>query len=110
GRVFDVTIEGQSELPNFDVMSAAGGRNIALTRTFDATVNDGVLDIDITRDTSVPIIRGIEILTTDGDPGGPGDPGQQITFSGTELLGTPTDTTMAVNLIPNTGVDMYVEY
>jgi hypothetical protein len=43
-RIFDVTIEGQTVLHNFDIYATAGAQT-ALQRTFVATVNDGSVDI-----------------------------------------------------------------
>ncbi len=61
-RVFDVFIEGVEVLPNYDIWAATGGRYIAVTEIVPATVNDGVLNLAITVDVSVAIIRGIEIV------------------------------------------------
>ena len=43
-RVFNVSIEGQSVLQNFDIWAVAG-QFAAVQRTFVATVTDGVLNI-----------------------------------------------------------------
>ena len=45
-RVFDVSIEGQLRLDDFDIFSASGGKNTAVTRTFsNIQVTDGNLTI-----------------------------------------------------------------
>jgi len=44
-RRFDVSIEGDWVLTGFDIYAAAGGRNVALDRSFVVTVTDGHLDI-----------------------------------------------------------------
>ena len=44
-RVFNVFIEGQQVLTNFDIYAAAGGKNLPLTRVFTNTVSDGQLEI-----------------------------------------------------------------
>ena len=45
-RVFDVSIEGQLRLDDFDIFSASGGKNTAITRTFsNIQVTDGNLTI-----------------------------------------------------------------
>jgi glucose/arabinose dehydrogenase len=43
-RVFDVTLEGQTVLQDFDIFAIAGAAT-AVRRTFTVTVNDGMLDI-----------------------------------------------------------------
>jgi hypothetical protein len=43
-RVFDVSIEGQTVLQNFDIWAVAG-QFAAVQRTFVVTVTDGVLNI-----------------------------------------------------------------
>ncbi len=43
-RVFNVFIEGQQVLTNFDIYAAAGGKNLPLTRVFTNSVVDGQLD------------------------------------------------------------------
>jgi hypothetical protein len=44
-RVFNVFIEGQQVLTNFDIYLAAGGKNLPLTRVFTNTVADGQLEV-----------------------------------------------------------------
>jgi len=67
-RVFDIFVEGTEELPNYDPFVAAGGQNIAVTESIPTTVSDGVLTISFVTQTSVPIIRGIEIVLADEAP------------------------------------------
>jgi len=43
-RIFNVFIESQQVLTNFDIYAAAGGRNLPLTRVFTNTVADGQLE------------------------------------------------------------------
>ena len=45
-RVFDVKAENKVVLDNFDIFSAAGGKNIAHDKTFTVEVTDGHLDLD----------------------------------------------------------------
>jgi hypothetical protein len=59
-RVFSVSLEGASVLPNLDVFAAAGGRYIALDRSFMVEVTDGTLDIGFTAQRGDrPIVNGI---------------------------------------------------
>ena len=62
GRVFNVFIEGQQVLTNFDIFAAAGGKSIPVTRIFTNAVADAQLKIDF-----LPIIdnaraSGIQVL------------------------------------------------
>jgi hypothetical protein len=43
-RIFNVAIEGAAVLSDFDIIATAGA-NVAVIRTFDVNVSDGVLDI-----------------------------------------------------------------
>ncbi len=60
-RVFDVEIEGNPVLTDFD-QTAAYGWNTAGVETFNVTVTDGNLDIDFIKGIENPNIKAIEIL------------------------------------------------
>ena len=60
-RVFDVSAEDQLILDNFDVFSEAGGKNIALEKTFTVAVNDGTLDLDFLAEVNNAKISAVEI-------------------------------------------------
>ncbi|HTT20947.1 MAG TPA: malectin domain-containing carbohydrate-binding protein [Candidatus Sulfotelmatobacter sp.] len=62
-RVFNVLVQGNSFLSNFDVYSAAGGGNIGIVRSTTATVTNGALTITLQAPyTQYPTISGIEVL------------------------------------------------
>ncbi|MGI9647894.1 MAG: malectin domain-containing carbohydrate-binding protein, partial [Acidimicrobiia bacterium] len=61
-RIFDVAIEGEPVLTNFDIFANAGANN-GIVRTFDI-VSDANLDIDLTALVNSPAIQGIEIIPT----------------------------------------------
>ena len=72
-RVFDVSVEGEQKLTNYDIVLDAGPLT-AVTKTFPVTVTDGVLNVDLT----VPYLTGgrdqaklsaIEILTSSSSGG-----------------------------------------
>jgi len=44
-RIFDVSINGDTVLKNFDIFAEAGGRNIAIDKVFTVDVTDGVIKI-----------------------------------------------------------------
>jgi hypothetical protein len=60
GRVFDVLIEGQLMLDNFDVFAEVGA-NVGLVKSFIVHA-DSNLDIDFLRGVQNPSIKGLEII------------------------------------------------
>jgi glucosylceramidase len=61
-RVFNVNVEGQA-LNNFDIFAQAGGRDIALVKTFsNVTVTDGVLNIGLAQVVENTSIDGVEVI------------------------------------------------
>ncbi len=71
GRRFEVSIEGELVLPSLDVFAAAGGKNIALERSFVVNVEDGLLDIVFAAQRGdKPIVNAI--LVTGLPEGAPG--------------------------------------
>jgi large repetitive protein len=59
-RVFDVSIENQLVLDNYDIFADVGA-NSGVVKTFIATVTDGTLNIQFGHVTENPSIRAIEI-------------------------------------------------
>ncbi len=71
GRVFDVALEGNTVLDNYDMLAVAP-KGTAITETVPGVVvSDGTLNLDVTAVTSVAIIRGIEILPETGGNSAP---------------------------------------
>jgi hypothetical protein len=66
-RVFDVLIDGQTKLNDFDVVREAQGTRRAIMRSFSIT-SDGNVDIDLRNVVDNALINGIEI-TDDNQPG-----------------------------------------
>ncbi len=62
-RVFDVSIEGNLVLDNYDIYAAVGGET-GVMKSFIVT-SDDTLTITFGHDTENPAIKGIEILATD---------------------------------------------
>ena len=60
-RIFNVTIENQNVLSNFNVLDYNNG-SAALIRSFNTTVSDGNIEIEFKHVTENPFISGIEIL------------------------------------------------
>jgi parallel beta-helix repeat protein len=62
-RVFDIALQGETRLDNFDLPAAAGGPLKALSQTFAVTVGGGAgLSIDLRNESEWPaVLSGIEI-------------------------------------------------
>jgi hypothetical protein len=61
-RIFHVDIEGQRVLNNFDMFATAGGRYIAIRRTFYVNVTDGQLNISFVKGSKDnPVVNAIQI-------------------------------------------------
>jgi alpha-amylase len=60
-RVFNLFIEGQQGLTNFDIFAAAGGRNLPLTRVFTNSVADGQMELLFVPITDNARASGIQI-------------------------------------------------
>ena len=64
-RIFDVQIEGNLVLDNYDVFADVGGYK-GVVKTFLVS-SDSNLDIDFFHDTQNPMIKAIEIISSDAD-------------------------------------------
>jgi outer membrane protein assembly factor BamB len=71
-RIFDVKLQGQTVLEDFDVVRSAGGRNRAVVREFHGIVAERALVLELVAkaadltDSTAPIISAIEIMTDSG--------------------------------------------
>ena len=64
-RVFNVSIEMQPVLQNYDIVVAAGGWLIAHAETFETYVSDGHLDVDLAEVVDNPMINVLRIVKID---------------------------------------------
>jgi len=63
GRTFDVVVEGETALKDFDAAREAGGLKRAVVKQVDVSVTDGVLDFEFPHKQDVtPMINGIEVM------------------------------------------------
>ena len=60
-RIFNAFIEGQQVLTNFDIYTAAGGKNLPLSRVFTNSVTDGQLEVLFLPLTDNARISGIQV-------------------------------------------------
>ena len=62
-RVFNVAINGNAVLSNFDIVAQAGGPYIALDRTFPVSVTGGQVSIQFSQSVAdYPMVNAIQIL------------------------------------------------
>lgn len=59
-RVFDVVLDGQTVLDDFDVFREAGGGNIGIARRFELE-SDGIIDLDLLHGIQNPTLAGIRV-------------------------------------------------
>jgi hypothetical protein len=66
-RVFDLALNGQTVLTNFDIVSEAGGKGKAVVKQFTVNSPDGTLDLSIpTASQAQPMIAAIRITDVRG--------------------------------------------
>ena len=85
-RVFNVSIEGQTVLQNFDIWAVAG-QFAAVQRTFVVTVTDGVLNIVATASVNNAKFSAIQVV-----PGSPAPTPTPTATATTTVTPTPTST------------------
>jgi predicted peptidase len=73
-RRFNVNVENQGGLTNFDIFAQAGARFISVTRDFPVTVSDGSLYVGLRSVVDKALIAGIEIIA-------PGAPANKVPYS-----------------------------
>ncbi|NJM56163.1 MAG: hypothetical protein HC857_00085 [Synechococcales cyanobacterium RU_4_20] len=61
-RIFDLSAEGRKVLDDVDVFAQAGGKNIALDKTFNITVSDGILNLDFLASANNAKLSALEII------------------------------------------------
>ncbi|MEL6478401.1 MAG: malectin domain-containing carbohydrate-binding protein [Pseudomonadota bacterium] len=105
GRVFDVEIEDALVLDDFDIAAVAGGNFTATLQSFETTVSDGVLDIDLISSVNNGKISAIEIIQKGFDGPASYDNSAQILTSdlidpdstaGNGILGEDDDASVVV--------------
>jgi hypothetical protein len=77
-RVFDLMVENQRLLNDFDIFLEAAGKNIAINKNLEVEVSDGELNIDFLARTNNPKISSIEIVKKAEDVASSGDPDDSI--------------------------------
>ena len=65
-RLFDVTVNGQLFLDNYDVFAAANGKNIAVDTSVIASEDDGYIYVELNASKDNAAIKGIVIDEKDG--------------------------------------------
>ena len=94
-RVFNVNLEGNTVLPNYDIAADTGDQT-GVMKSFNVT-SDGDINISLTHVTENPLINGIEIINKDlPAPPPPTDTLSAVGFDGTTATGPTT--------VPGTGI------
>ena len=103
-RVFDMSLEGQPVLTNFDIFADAGAGNYAVIKTFRVYVGDGVLNLSSSGTTNNPKISAISVVSK-ADTGACSS---CFTIAGTTCLNCPAgptyDTTLPDPIFIGTGL------
>ncbi len=100
-RTFDVIIEGDVALDDYDIFAAAGGQYTAVSETVTVNVEDGQLNIDFDNVLRASMISAIEVIG--GGPAEPPTPEADISLSATSLdfdqllLGETSDLVVTVS-------------
>ena len=66
-RLFDVFVEGQLFLDNYDMFKEAGGQNIAVDTSIIILINDGSINIELNASKDNAAIKGIVIEEVGGE-------------------------------------------
>ncbi|MEO1235693.1 MAG: malectin domain-containing carbohydrate-binding protein [Planctomycetota bacterium] len=70
-RVFDVEVEGQTALNNYDVVDAVGGYT-GVVESFEVELDDGQLNLRFLRETQNPAVKAIRVVSVaEPDPVAP---------------------------------------
>ena len=96
-RAFDVDIEGSQVLSNFDVLAEAGGRATLITRSFPATVTDGVLNITFTSQNYLAMVNALEIYPAEATVDLTNPVMQPIPETGNLTYSEPPTVTLAIS-------------
>lgn len=78
-RIFNVAINGQTVLANFDIFAESGAALSAYDRQFDLNVESGGIDIEFSPVLENPSVNAIEILPANPLPAPPADTLQRTT-------------------------------
>jgi len=92
-RIFNVLINGQTVLGNFDVVGAAGAGLKAVDRPFAVNVTNGQITVQLTPVQSDPTINAIEISPMTVSP-----PSASVAASQTQQFSAPTSVTWSVDI------------
>jgi hypothetical protein len=101
-RMFNVLINGQTVLANFDVVAAAGAGLKAVDRPFAVNVTGGQITIQLTAVQSDPTINGIEISPLTVTPSS-----TTVAASGTQLFSASTSVTWSADAGTITSAGLY---
>jgi hypothetical protein len=90
-RVFDVAVEGETVLDDYDMYEELGHDNGTML-SFPVSPEDGALNVTFLHEAENPMIAGLEVVRTDGEDPAPPEP-------------APDEPGAAVSITPDGGVD-----
>ncbi|MGH2755755.1 MAG: malectin domain-containing carbohydrate-binding protein, partial [Actinomycetota bacterium] len=85
-RIFDVSIEGDVVLDNYDIFADVGG-NKGVMKEFTVS-SDSSLDIEFGHVVENPVVKGIEILPADSSPNELGVSPSSLSFGSVDVNGS----------------------
>jgi hypothetical protein len=110
-RVFDVFIEGQQVLTNFDIFATAGGQNIPLALVFTNAVTDSQMDIEFDPQIADPKVAGVQVRKiADVDSDGDGIPDWWMLAYFNHPTGQDADNSMAYQDADGDGMSNLQEF
>ena len=93
GRVFDVSVDGTTQLPAFDMVAQKGDR-VGFMKSFDLTADSDGLDIAFGHLVENPLINAIEVIDRSVPPGTGSNPvADQVDLTALAANGTVGTTT-----------------
>jgi hypothetical protein len=95
-RVFDVSIEGDQKLDDYDVVAETGDAATATVETFEITPSDGTLDVSFSTETDNAKLSAIEVVESGPEPGVLSGP-STVEFGTTVVDGSTTGTVTLAN-------------
>ena len=96
-RIFDVLMEGQLKLDNYDIIAQTGGAARAITETFDVVISDSALNITFANGVDRAKVSAIEVWGPVLPVSGGGTP-TPVTPTVTSTTIPPTVTSTAIPL------------
>ncbi|MDS0279521.1 malectin domain-containing carbohydrate-binding protein [Halomicroarcula sp. S1AR25-4] len=96
-REFDVTIEGEQVLNNYDIYADVG-HDVGTMKSYTVTPSDGTLDVDFVTEVDNAKISAVEIVPTEPQPDELGASPDSVDYGSVVTGNSETDTVTLTNL------------